>query len=333
MKFSIIIVTYNRKKELFECLDSILRSKTSFAFDVHVVFNGDRTFLEKAKLKYPKFHFTYIAQTTPADARNIAIKNATGEYFYFIDDDCQIPRDYFTKIDFNKGWDVLGGPDQTPPDSTNLQKDIGHVLSSPLCMGPTYRRHTKARKYNFDAGEDSLILCNMWFKADLFKIENYKFNAQLFRNEENYLLKELKKSGKFIHYDPNLYVYHQRRENLERLGFAVIKSGECRVQNFALMPEKKELIYLLPLLFLSLFFLMVFIPHSAFLSIFIGYILAIILYSFFKLKALNLRFLFLHFFILSMYSVGIINGLMRSSHLIYNSFKENKSLINESKSK
>jgi glycosyltransferase involved in cell wall biosynthesis len=333
MKYSIVVVTYNRQKELFNCLESIVRSSSPFKFEVIVVFNGDRAYMERCSQTYKNFQMIFINKTTPSNARNTAIKVATGEYLFFLDDDCVLPANYFSQINFDRPWDVLGGPDQTPLVSTPFQSAIGKALSSPLCMGPTYKRHTLSNVYDTEANEQSLILCNLWFRNSLFKVEGYKFNNNLFRNEENYLLKELKNNNKIIHYNPNLYVYHQRKQGLEKLGAAIIKSGECRIQNFSLLPQTKEIFYLLPLIWTFLFFLMIFHPQLILISAFAAYTFIIIIHYLINYKSFSVQYIFLHYFILTTYSIGLFKGLIKFSSTLYNNLKENRSFIKESRSK
>ena len=333
MKFSIIILTYNRYKELTACLDSIVKNSFAGQFEVIVIFNGDRSYLERCTQNYPKFSFHYIQKSTPAWARNFGVTKASGEYLFFLDDDCTLPIDYFSKVDFEKNWDVLGGPDQTPLNSSPFQKLTGEVLSSPLCTGPTFKRHTKSGKYLANSSERELILCNLWFKASLFKSENFQFNTQLFRNEENFLLKELKSKGKIIHYNPEMFVYRHRRGNLEGLGAAIVKSGECRVLNFLSQPSKKEVIYFLPFLGLLAFLWTAFHPQSVLLFLFATYALTVILYRAIFYSSFSLKNLFMHFFILGSYSIGLCKGLWKYLPIFYSNFKENRSFINESSSK
>ena len=73
MKYSIVIVTYNRQKELVQCLESIRKSPTSHPFEVVVVFNGDRTNIERFSRIYKDYSFYFINKTTPAAARNLSL--------------------------------------------------------------------------------------------------------------------------------------------------------------------------------------------------------------------------------------------------------------------
>ena len=98
MKFSIIIVTYNRKKELAACLESICSQKIQTPFEVVIIFNGESSYFEKIKESYPSFKCYYITTHTPAYARNYGVAKSSGELIFFIDDDCTLPENYFNQL-------------------------------------------------------------------------------------------------------------------------------------------------------------------------------------------------------------------------------------------
>lgn len=310
MKFSIIIVTFNRRNELESCLSSVHAQKSEQHFEIIVIYNGETSYVEKMKNNFPTHKSFFIPANTPAFARNIGISKATGEYLFFLDDDCVLPPDYFSKINFQEEWDVLGGPDRTPPNPSKLQNLIGLALSSPYCMGPTFRRHSSTLTYiDRDADETELILCNLWVKSEVFNKEHHKFEESLFRNEENFLLKELTLEKKIIYYDPNLYVYHLRKSTLDKLARAIVKSGECRTQNYFKLPLHSELIYFTPIVFSLLFIFWIFNPYSFLTIIFLSYTLVVYLYGVLLLKTFHLGFTGLHFFILFFYTWGLCKEL------------------------
>ncbi len=311
MDFSIVIVTYNRKKHLEKCLSSIKNcAPTSYTFEVVIVFNGETSYLSTVRAQYPEFHSFYIPTCTPAAARNYAALKAKGNYLFFLDDDCYLPPDYFSHINFNGNWDALGGPDKTPPDANEFQKALGLALSSPLCMGKTYKRHTSlAYSTPIASDESHLILCNLWLKRSLFSTENYQFPTDLFRNEENYLLKELRSSAKSIFYNSEMYVYHTRKEDIRSLSRAIIKSGECRFKSFTKLPDKNEIIYFLPSAFLLFFLYWLFNPFSLLGYAFILYTLVVALHMITVQKVLNFKAIMLHYFIVLFYAIGLVNGL------------------------
>lgn len=93
---TVIIPTYNRKELLKKTLLS-LESQTypKNRFEVIVVDDGgtDGTEATVSELKKGlSLNFSYFKQSNkgPAAARNVGIKNAEGEYIYFVDDDIEL---------------------------------------------------------------------------------------------------------------------------------------------------------------------------------------------------------------------------------------------------
>lgn len=97
MKLSIIVCTYNRKKELERALDCVFGQKTDFAFEV-VVGNdcstdGTAALLASLKEKYPDKLVVNTLEQNSGVGTNWAkaVMLAQGEYLAFLDDD-----DYWT---------------------------------------------------------------------------------------------------------------------------------------------------------------------------------------------------------------------------------------------
>ena len=95
MQVSVIVPTYNRVKDLDECLDSII-AQTKLLKEVLVIGNGmdartkdlierrEREFEEKGIiLKYVKNEIENSLTVT----KNIAVKYSTGDIVSFLDDD------------------------------------------------------------------------------------------------------------------------------------------------------------------------------------------------------------------------------------------------------
>lgn len=85
---SIIIVSYNRKKELIECIESCYKSSYK-PLEIIVVDNASKphivTWLPE---KFPKIKLiTNHLNVGAAEGRNIGVRNATGKYLLFMDDD------------------------------------------------------------------------------------------------------------------------------------------------------------------------------------------------------------------------------------------------------
>lgn len=96
-------------------IESVIEQETSAPYEI-IVVGMDKWNLVK---KYPEVKF--IETTSPvgaAAARNIGIKNATGEWLFFIDSDCIALNGWLETLrnDFNNGWKVVGGGTQSPQE-------------------------------------------------------------------------------------------------------------------------------------------------------------------------------------------------------------------------
>lgn len=100
--FSIIIPTFNRPKQLFSTLQSILNIDFSqISFEVIVVDDGGCVLLGDVISSFKEhLNLTLIKQKNsgPASARNNGAKIAKGKYLIFIDDDCTVPPDWLKSI-------------------------------------------------------------------------------------------------------------------------------------------------------------------------------------------------------------------------------------------
>ncbi len=188
---------------------------------------------------------------TPAEARNIASKDAKGRFLLFLDDDVTLPSTYLKLSEqylvANK-IDILGGPDRTPKDANIFEEALGMALSSPLATASTRYRHTGA-KDTIKASEKNLILCALWIRKDLFS--SHLFDHRFFRNEENVLIDQL--TNYKIVYDQELWVFHKRKAHPLHLVKAVAGSGYYRMKSFHLFANVQPL-YLVPALFVIYLF-------------------------------------------------------------------------------
>ena len=103
MNISVVIPTYKRKKDLQECLDSILK-QSLFPAEIFVVdnarlketedvINGLKTDFEKAGIKIE--YVENKKENSLTVARNIGVSLAQGEIVSFLDDDVVLDKDYF----------------------------------------------------------------------------------------------------------------------------------------------------------------------------------------------------------------------------------------------
>lgn len=115
-KVSIIIPVYNSEKYLEKCIDSILNQDYK-NIELIIINDGStdssKEIIENYQKKYNDT-IIYIEQKNlgPAVARNNGIKNATGKYIFFIDNDDYIDKNYiatFVKEAESNNYDIIIG--------------------------------------------------------------------------------------------------------------------------------------------------------------------------------------------------------------------------------
>lgn len=149
----------------------------------------------------------------PAAKRNLAIRDAKGEILIFIDDDAY-PKEDFLKIlgaDFEKREIIaVGGPAITPKESKFWQRVSGATFLSSLSGGfpERYRPYGK-KKFLADWPSVNLSIR----KKDFEELDG--FGGDYWPGEDTKLGFDLltKKNARIL-YDPELIVYHHRREGL-----------------------------------------------------------------------------------------------------------------------
>jgi glycosyltransferase involved in cell wall biosynthesis len=324
MDITIIIPTFNRQKLLEKSLMSILAQKTTLKYEVIIVLNGEdeetKLFLEGLTHKYKQFTYQTVLQCTPSEARNYAIKKATGRYLYFIDDDAYIRDEHLEtlrKIINGNKIAIIGGPDQTPIDANNTAQAIGIAIQSRFCTGQTFKRHTLLSSRLHKADETYLTLANLIIDREFFLKHNLYFSKKFFRNEENFLILQAEMFTDNIFYHPDLYIYHYRRDNLLAGLKAFYSSGYYRNTLLSELKSKQQLAFLLPLLsviaqiYLSIFFFQVAFK-LALLYILISLVISIKLTLQNSKTHLTLYVLILLYLIPTAYGLGLlVNNAIR----------------------
>lgn len=149
----------------------------------------------------------------PARKRNLAIRDAKGEILVFVDDDAYPKADFFEILgrDFADGSIVaVGGPAMTPDESKFWQRVSGAIFLSHLSGGfPERYRPMGGKKFVVD-----WPTVNLSIRKKIFE-ELGGFRCVYWPGEDTKLCFDLftKKNIKVL-YDPELVVYHHRREGI-----------------------------------------------------------------------------------------------------------------------
>ena len=135
-KISVVLPTKNRFQDVIKCRESIL-VQTLLPDEIVIVDSSDTTEL-KSKLDdllQDKITSKYIhAPLSLTQARNVGIKESTGDIIIFLDDDVILDKDYIKEIMhvFNNNLEEkVGGVTGNIMDNTNIQNpSFKHLVGS-----------------------------------------------------------------------------------------------------------------------------------------------------------------------------------------------------------
>jgi len=154
-KISIIIPTKNRLQDIIKCIESIL-IQTLLPDEIVIVDSSDTEELKSNldDLLHDKTAFKYIhAPLSLTQARNVGIKESTGDIIIFLDDDVILDKEYIKEI-----MHVF---------NNDLEKKVGGVTGNIINAG----ERQNSFKYIISSNIMN-ILATMFF---LFKFRNGKF--------------------------------------------------------------------------------------------------------------------------------------------------------------
>lgn len=203
-------------------------------------------------LDYPpeKLEIIVARGKQPSVQRNAALRAATGDLVYFLDDD-SVPgaKNLQHVIGHFQDEDVkmVGGPNVCPPDAPGIEQVFALVLSS-WAMGPSRARYTPVGTIR-ETSEKELILCNLVSRRkDLLQLGG--FNEKLYPNEENALMDQLQADGGRLLYDSGMIVHRRPRPHMKAFGKMLMTYGRGRAEQFRVHPTLGSALNFAPPLFL-----------------------------------------------------------------------------------
>ncbi len=204
------------------------------------------------RLDYPREKIEIIVARgrQPAIQRNRALREATGEIIYFLDDDAQPAPDALRRAAEHfrdPAVQIVGGPNLCPPEAPFLEQVFAVVLSSWIAFGPSRARYDRVGQIRA-TGEKELILCNLLARRGPL-LELGGFNEALYPNEENALMDELQKRGGRLIYDPEVFAHRRPRPTLITFCKMLMTYGRGRAEQFRLHPTPGSAMNFVPPLF------------------------------------------------------------------------------------
>ncbi len=153
--------------------------------------------------------YTGKGNTGPAEKRDIAIRECSGEICAFIDDDAFPRKDWLRNAVRHFGnTDIaaVGGPGLTPASDGLMERAGGAVYASVLGSGRVAYRYIQAASREVDDYPAYNLLIR---KSVLQEIGG--FASTFYGGEDTKVCLSIVNLGKRIVYDPEVVVYHYRR--------------------------------------------------------------------------------------------------------------------------
>jgi len=234
MKLSIIIVNWNTKELAIKCVDSVLRERPDFDFEIIVVDNASRD--GSAEALSEKFghsaNITIIKSATNlgfGKACNKAFEKSSGEFVLFLNPDARVlPGALFELtrfLEINQDAGVVG-PKLLNLDGT-LQKSVRNfpdIWSSLLVFTGFHRVFRPSKYYRDDFSYDTVCEVEQIMGAALMTRRVIIQKLGLFDEkfwlwyEEVDFCRRVKQAGSKVMFDPRAQIEHCVGKSFEQFG-------------------------------------------------------------------------------------------------------------------
>jgi len=247
MKYSFIIATYNRIGELKELLSSAENLDFNRK-DFEIIFVDDgstdeseqfiKNYISESGLQ---IEYYYQQNKGPGEARNHGMGKANGEYFIFIDSDCQFPTEYLQEVDKHIAIhkpDAFGGPDTCHDSFSPLLKAINYSMTSFIGTGGTRGSKKSVQKKfyprSFNMGVSAKVFQHIGGMGNLRHGQDMEYSARIYNN------------GYKVDLIHDAFVYHKRRTSIKRFYKQIFNWGVARINLGRIDKKMLKPIHLLP---------------------------------------------------------------------------------------
>jgi GT2 family glycosyltransferase len=245
---SVIIITYNRCRELERCLDSIM-AQTYSNFETVIVDGGSTDCTFNVIKQYPIKFVQEFKRGGISAARNLGIFHSKGNIVVFLDDDAIAEIDWLENlVKPFENEKVAGASGKVIPIANSLLNRE---------FAPDYDQGADVKETKYFVG------CNMAFRKSAV-IEVGLFDPKIkYGHDENELCSRLLEAGYRLIYTPYAVAHHNYVTSFSALLKKKFKLGKSHVYvekklgHHPSLITKKRIVYLIsfPLLFLMFVFL------------------------------------------------------------------------------
>ncbi len=188
--------------------------------------------------------------SAPGFKRNLGIDHTSSKFCAFVDDDAYPRRDWLKKavsnLEADENIGAVGGPGLSPVDESLPERISSAFYSSILGTGPLAARYTtRTRRRVAELPAYNLVVR----RSVLHELNGFPENY--YGGEDSFVCKGIAEKGLSILYDPEVVVYHSRREfpipHLKQIWNVAIHRGYFFRKKIG---ESRKIVYLLPLMIL-----------------------------------------------------------------------------------
>ena len=247
IKLSVIIASYNARKDIVNCLESLENQTTDKSFETIVVDSSTDSTAKLIEERFPMVELHRFSERKfPGDARNFGVSVANGEVIAFVDTDCTAASDWVNEI-LNAHQSqhlAIGGA------IANGNCDSYTGWAAYFCEFSQWMPKTESKWM------DDIAAANMSYKKNVF--DRYGSFIEGTYCSDTDLHWRLGKDDKRLRFVPSIRVKHYSIDNLVQFLRHEVFHGLCfarvrvRSQNFSLL---KRLVYVIlsPLIPIRLF--------------------------------------------------------------------------------
>ncbi len=271
------------------------------------------------KADYPaSFIEVLIAEgRQPSRQRNLAVAASAGDILFFLDDDSQVSPGFLQKAVRHyqePAVAAVGGPSLTPDSDSILQHSFAMAFASIFGGGGMRNRYRQTGVIRMTCDRE-LILCNLSFRRELF-LAHGGFDERLYPNEENELLERVRRQGRQLIHDPDLFIFRSQRPSLKAFFRQLFSYGRGRGEQTILSGIVKPITFI-PSLFLIYLLLLPLIHKPVYYLPLLCYLISTVIIAVYEgtesrrpISALLLPVVFPIFHLC--YGFGMIRGLCSS---------------------
>jgi glycosyltransferase involved in cell wall biosynthesis len=307
---SIIIPAYNCEETIVRCVDSILRL-TWGNKEIIIIDDGSTDATPDILKGYGgAIRIIRMPNAGPSRARNIGVREATGEFIAFTDSDCIVAEDWLDEL--FKGFVSektagVGGDQQSPADDTPFGKNINAFMKSVGFVADYLKIQDRLIRTQHNP------TCNVMYRREVL-LEAGLFDEALWPGEDVDIDLKISWLGYELYYNPGAVVWHYRPRDAGAFSRMMRRYGRAQaylVRKYGLF----RLIHYVPfftaalvggLIALAIIKIVLFVGLSILALFFITLIFTLKTKSF-KLGA---YFLFLFFILLYNWNLGFAKGII-----------------------